>query len=142
MRALKVVFNVAISRNSSLIECYPFSSKRAEKSKFRIKNAARKKGEALNIDQLRKFIAFNAMPGTSLWEAKAIWLFSLYAQGMNFRDFCFLKKGNISESTLSYIRSKTKNSKTNEEKIRVPISSPLKEILNHQSITEDGYWRC
>jgi hypothetical protein len=72
MRALKVVFNVAISRNNSLAECYPFSSKRAERSKFRIRNGAGKKGEALDIEQLRKLVAFNAMPGTPLWEAKAV----------------------------------------------------------------------
>lgn len=130
LRTIRVIYNVAISRNGSLIEFYPFSSKRADKNKFRIKGGAGKKGEALSIEQLKKFISVPTQMGLPQFEAKSIWLFSFFAQGMNFRDICLLKRENIQGGVINYVRSKTKNSEGSEEKMQIPLSQELRSIID------------
>lgn len=59
-----------------------------------------------------------------------MWLFAYFANGMNVKDIAFLKYENINRETLSYIRSKTKNStKENMIEIEVIINEDIKRII-------------
>ena len=59
-----------------------------------------------------------------------MWLFAYFANGMNVKDIALLKYENIDKETLSYIRSKTKNStKENIITIEVSINEDIKRII-------------
>lgn len=133
LRALKVFYNVAASKYPSLAEFYPFAVNRSEKNKFRIKQGSGKKGEALSSEQIKKFLSIETIPGSPMHEARQLWLFSFYAQGMNFRDMAFLTWQNIEGDVISYIRSKTKNTENRVEKMQVPINEPMRKVIDSYS---------
>jgi hypothetical protein len=56
----------------------------------------------LSIDDLQKFISLETQPGTPEHEARLLWLFSFYCQGMNFRDISYLKYKDIQPSFIEY----------------------------------------
>lgn len=129
MRALKVIFNLAVSLNPSLGEFNPFAKGQADKGKFKIRIGAGHKGEALNIDQLQAFMAIPTEPETEQDEAKQIWLFSFHAQGMNLRDIALLKYSNIKGEVITYIRQKTRETETTETPIEIPLNDALRKII-------------
>lgn len=129
MRALKVVFNVAISKNPSLAEFYPFATKQTDRIKYKIKSGSGKKGEALTVEELQNFIDSETDPGFPEHEAKLLWLFSFYCQGMNFRDIALLKYSNIKGDSILYVREKTKDTESTEEPIEIPLSDRIREII-------------
>ena len=129
MRTLKVIYNFAATDNPHLLEHYPFARKRNEKNRYHIRTAAGKKGQALSLEELRKFLKTDATPGSGEWEAKQLWLFSFYCQGMNFRDICLLKVKNCDSGQITYIRNKTKNTELHDSPISVPITDSVKEII-------------
>jgi integrase/recombinase XerD len=133
MRTLKKMLNVAIDRNPSLKAFYPFSQ--------RIRAGSGKKGEALKIDELQKFISIETQPGTPEHEAKLLWLFSFYCQGMNFRDMAYLKYKDIQPNFIEYVRRKTERTEKNEQKMQVPLSiEMIRELLGHSDIrTTESY---
>ncbi|CAN5397033.1 hypothetical protein BH09BAC3_BH09BAC3_38150 [soil metagenome] len=139
MRAIKVVCNVAISLNPSLSEFYPFARARAEKYKYKIKQGSGKKGDALSMDQLKKFISIPLDKSHAKYEARELWLFSFYAQGMNFRDIALLTPQNINDGIITYVRAKTKSTEGREEKLHVPLNKALLEILTNVGETKGKY---
>ena len=139
LRAIKVAYNVALGDSPSLAEFYPFALNRNDKNKFRIRAGSGKKGEALTTEQLKKFLAIETIAGTPRHEARLMWLFSFYAQGMNFRDMAFLKKGDLTEEAIEYVRSKTKNSQNREEKMQVPLNDTLHELINELKCETGDY---
>lgn len=126
MRALKVIYNLVGDVPKDL---YPFATKRNERGKHKIKTGAGKKGEALTIKQLQKFIDSDTEPGLPQHEAKLLWLFSFYCQGMNFRDIAHLKYENISKGVIRYLRTKTKDTEMEEEPLEVPLTDAIRAIL-------------
>lgn len=129
MRALKATLNIAISKNPSLAEFYPFATKQSDKHKYKIKSGSGHKGEALAVEDIRKLISSQPIERSPEWEAKLYWLFSFYAQGMNFRDIFNLRYQNVSWDAIRYVRKKTEGTEASEEQIEVPFSEPLKNII-------------
>lgn len=129
MRALKVVFNVAVSKNPSLAEFYPFATKQTDRIRYKIKSGAGKKGEALTVEELQALIDVKTDPGLPEHEARLLWLFSFWCQGMNFRDIALLKYENIKGDSVSYLRAKTKDTESQDEPIEIPLTDPVREII-------------
>lgn len=129
MRALKVIYNECILRNPDLAKSYPFSTKKRDKSKYRIKTGSGHKGEALTKEQLQSFIKTTPIETSQEWIAKQMWLLSFYCQGMNFRDLLYLKYKNIHGDLISYIRRKTKDTEDKESVMEIPLSDPIREII-------------
>jgi integrase/recombinase XerD len=129
MRGLKVIYNICINHNPGLSEFYPFARKQNDKGKHKIKKGAGKKGEALTVDELQALINSETTPGLPDHEAKLLWLFSFYCQGMNFRDIGLLKYSNIKGEIITYIRQKTRNTEEEEKKLEIPLTDAIRDII-------------
>ncbi len=131
MRSLKAVYNYAISKDPALQEHYPFAKKQKDKGKYTIKTGSGKKGEALSLEELQAFIATTPIETSNEWEAKLLWMFSFYGQGMNFRDIALLKYREIelNKRTISYVRQKTRETEREEAQMIIPLSDQLHEII-------------
>jgi integrase len=127
-RTLRIIYNLCADKDPTLRQYYPFGN--AKRGKFKVSDSrkGRKKGDALTIDQIKKFISTSPEPGSTMWEAKMYWLFSFYCQGMNFRDICFLSEAEIHGNIIRYTRQKTKRT-DNAEVLEIAISAPIEEIL-------------
>ena len=123
LRALRSVFNEAISAGDVEAELYPFGKK-----KYQIPASSKKK-KALDREQLAKL--FRAEPANpEQAKAKAFWFFSLACNGMNMKDIAFLRYENLQGDSLNFIREKTKNTtRENLKEISVPLTEKSKAVL-------------
>jgi integrase len=128
-RALKVIFNLAADKNPSLLESYPFARRQTENNKYKIRSGGGHKGEALTIYQLQKFISIETDPVSPEHEAKALWMFSFYCQGMNMKDIALLKYNDIGES-IRYVRAKTKNTEAKESIMEILLNDNIRGIIS------------
>lgn len=129
-RALKVIYNLAADKNQALLETYPFARKQTDRNRYKIRTGSGHKGDALSIEQLKKFIAITTDPFFPEHEAKLLWLFSFYCQGMNMKDICLLKYQNIKGELITYVRAKTKDTEAQESLMEVPLTDPIRTIIN------------
>lgn len=129
MRALKVIYNVAATENPYLKENYPFATKQNDRGKYKIKTGPGKKADALSVEEIQAFINTSPIENTPEWKAKLLWMFSFYCQGMNFRDIALLQYQDVGFDAIRYIRKKTKDTESNDERMEVPLSDPIREII-------------
>lgn len=127
-RVLRVVFNRCVESDPNLRDSYPFGSKGSRYRVQQSRKGLKSKGDALSVEQLRAFVASAPDPDSPEWEAKQLWLFSFYCQGMNFRDLILLKYANIQGQYIRYTREKTKRTE-DQEIIEVPLSPQIVEII-------------
>jgi len=126
-RTIRTIYNYCASQDYRLKELYPFGK---GPGKYKISNSKKgaKKGDALTAEQLKKFILLSPAPHSAPYEAKMLWLFSFYCQGMNFKDICLLKYSNIQGQTIRYVREKTKRTEDNEL-IEISLSDEIRDII-------------
>jgi integrase/recombinase XerD len=102
LRALRAVFNSAISENEIEPEVYPFGKK-----KYQVPSVKKVK-KSLTKEQLRKL--FEAKPRTpEQEEAKDLWFFSYACNGMNVKDIALLRHKDLENDKIVYYRAKTIN---------------------------------
>lgn len=135
LRCLRTIFNIALTdKNSGLkASVYPFG-----KGKYVIPSGRNIK-KALTEEELQKFV--NYKPGNELEQrAKDFFLFSLLANGMNFKDISELRWGNLrSENIIAFYRQKTKNtSKGNERLIQAILPELAINIMKEHSNPKKG----
>jgi len=128
MRSLKVIYNLATDANPSLKEHYPFATRASDRKKYKLKTGSGHKGEAMTIDQIKVLKSIATEPGSLHHEAKQLWLFSFYCQGMNFKDMSLLKYSQTVDNKISFVREKTKNA-GKETLIEIPISDSIRAII-------------
>jgi len=128
LRALRTVFNTAISDKSIDAEMYPFRRNEQEKNKYIIPTGKAVK-KALDKDQLKKL--FKAKPMTpEQVKAKDFWFFSYSCNGMNIKDIALLKYENLKNDTIEFYRAKTKRTtKQTPNKITVSLTAFAKSII-------------
>ena len=56
-------------------------------------------------------------------------MFSYLCNGINFRDMLFLKYGNIKDGEVTFIRSKTENTRRQAKVIKAPLLREMEEIM-------------
>lgn len=123
MRNIRAIYNQAIAKKLISTELYPFG-----KGKY-VPPATKKAKKSLAIEDIEKIYNYESSDPVEAW-AKEMWLFAYFANGMNVKDIAFLKYENIKKETLSYIRSKTKNStKENIITIEVSINEDIQCII-------------
>jgi integrase/recombinase XerD len=123
MRNISTIFNQAISKKIISPELYPLG-----KGKYVPPSKKAKKG--LPIEVIEKIYNYKS-DNPQEENAKDMWLFAYFANGMNVKDIAFLKYENITDSTLSFIREKTKHStKDIIQKIDVFITEDIDRIIN------------
>jgi len=123
LRSLRAVFNNAIADKDIGAELYPFG-----KRKYTI---PRSHGVKKALDKTKLKALFEANPKTPEQEkARDFWFFSYFCNGINIKDIALLKFEDMNNETISFIRSKTKNtSKSNLKVINVPVNKIAMDIL-------------
>lgn len=129
MRALRAVYNYIAGKLPHLRDHYPFTTHQSDRTKYKIKSGSGSKGDALGIEQLRKFQSIEVVPSSPEWRAKLLWMFSFYCNGMNFNDIARLHYSNIKKDSICYVRQKTKETEGNEEVIEIPLNNSIREII-------------
>ncbi|MBL8011124.1 MAG: site-specific integrase [Flavobacteriales bacterium] len=119
MRTIRVAINTAIKEGHMAADQYPFeTATHAGYSMKRLKSAATPRAlDAADMDKLKRF-PFDKAP--HLAESVRYFLFSYYADGMNFQDIARLKPENLVGGRIFYARKKTGR----------PINIPLDEVLS------------
>lgn len=119
MRELRAIYNKAINRGIVGQEYYPFKKYKISKLK------AKQRKIALSIEDFKRIKNFNVCNYPELIEAYNYFMFSFYANGMNFIDMAKLKWSDIRNGRIYYQRSKTKG------KFSILVNSELKSILEY-----------
>lgn len=129
MRTIRVAVNDAIKKGHMSIEQYPFeTSTHAGYSMKRLKSGA--KPRALDAADIAKLKAFPFDEAPHLAQSVRLFLFSYYADGMNFQDMARLKRESLSGGRIFYTRKKTGRS------INIPVDAVLSGIL--ESFEHEG----
>lgn len=121
-RTLRTLYKDAIKNGQASKEDNPFS---AYKISERFNTSTRKR--AIKREDIKAIEALEYKPYSAIFEAQQFFLFSYYAQGINFADMAHLKWQDIEAGRVTYRRKKT------GELISFKLSDPLNKILN--------YWR-
>ncbi len=118
-RTMRSLFNMAIKENIAHEKDYPFKKFKVSKFNTKTNRRAISKSEVKTIESLELEI------GTKLYEARQIFLFIYYGQGINFVDIAELKWKNKEQGRIFYIRRKTR------KPIHFALTKPLLQILSY-----------
>lgn len=115
MRALRSIYNKAVAQRITE-DNEPF--------KDVFTGVCKTKKRALQLDKIQeiKELDLSATPKAEF--ARDVFLFSFYCRGMSFVDIVALKKTDIQDGVLTYIRRKT------GRPISIKIEPPIQEIIN------------
>ncbi len=134
IRPIKVMFNYKkIDR-----AIYPFGN---GNDKYTIPKGRNIK-KALNIEEIRKIFNYRPKSGSTEEMARDYWIFIYICNGINVKDFCLLKRKNISGKLIEYERSKTKRSKNESDLIKISLKEDVIKIIEkwgQPSINSESY---
>ncbi len=122
LRSLRTLFNNAIADGLITKDFYPFG-----KRKYEIPTAVNVK-KALTLKEIAAI--YHYQPDQQhIEKAKDLWLFLYLCNGMNVKDMCLLKYGNIKGDVIEFERAKTARTKRKVEPIRVAMTEDVKRII-------------
>jgi integrase len=131
-RNIRVLFNIALKVHKINAE-YPFNI-------YKTKSSDRRK-IALTALQMGLIANYQTEhPEEKFY--RDLFMFSFLGCGMNFSDILRLKYSNIFDGELWFVREKTKNKETKEEKLRIPLTKMMQSIIDKHSekiVGYDGY---
>jgi integrase/recombinase XerD len=104
---------------------YPFGE---AKDKYSIPTGSNIK-KALTHEELAKIYNYKAESNSTKEMAKDYWIFLYLSNGINVKDFCMLKWGDIDGNMLTYNRAKTQRTKTGSKPIFVALKKETLEII-------------
>lgn len=122
LRSLRTIFN----RTSIDRTLYPFGT---TKNKFSIP-ASRNIKKALTIEEIGKIFTYDPAGDKSKEQARDYWIFLYLCNGMNVKDMCLLKRGDIDGDILTYKRAKTGRSKREPAPAVVSLKGEAKAVIN------------
>lgn len=123
LRTFRAVYNKAIKQDLVSADLYPFRN-------IKIRSQAVPK-KALKKEEILKIINHPTEFDTNMRLSQQLFAFSYFCQGMNFKDIAKLQWKNIEDERISYIRSKTGNTRNKTKPISIKITLRIKSILNH-----------
>jgi integrase len=121
LRSFRAIYNLQ-SIDRSL---YPFGE---GKNKYSIPTSRNIK-KALTVEEIAKIYHYETPTGKTADMAKDYWLFLYLCNGMNVKDFCLLKWGDIDGDMLTYTRAKTQRSRKESKAISVALKPETWEII-------------
>jgi integrase/recombinase XerD len=89
--------------------------------------------DRLSKEELRKLSEYEAVPGSVMYHAQKMYMFSFWCAGMRFRDVVQLKWDNVVEGRLIYMASKTK------KPMSIKLVPQALEILDLYGPPGEGY---
>ncbi len=123
MRTIRAAVNKAIKDGLMAIDKYPFETN--TQRGYAAKSPRNKKtGRALNAVDLSKVKDFPFDEHPDLADSVRYFMFSYYADGMNFQDIALLKRSSLRDGRLFYARKKT------GREINIPVDDTLQTILD------------
>jgi integrase/recombinase XerD len=127
-RVMRTIFNLARSDRFKTIpkDMYPFGM--ASKGKYPIPTGKGTK-RALTEEQKNTILAFKTTNDDQR-QAVDMWIFSYYANGMNFADIARLKFKDIHDELIIFSRAKTILTNRNQASIEVVINESIRSIIN------------
>jgi integrase/recombinase XerD len=138
LRALRKVFNIAISEKIISRDFYPFGN-----DKYVIPTGKNiKKALALpEIEQIYNYDPNPAIPGEE--QSKAFWMLSYLSNGINPKDIALLKFKDIQGDFIIYERAKTRRShRGNPTIIKIAYTEDIKNIIRkwgNKDTSPDNY---
>ncbi len=124
LRALRAIFNTAITNGDISNKIYPFGK---EKTKYKIAKV-RKVKKSLKKEELKKL--FEAEGSPEQIRAKDFFFFSYNCSGMNFKDIANLTYSQIDGNRLKFFRKKTENTSSEQTEISVYLTPFAHEVIN------------
>ncbi len=126
MRPLRAIINLAISNEIIPRELYPFGRK-----KYVIPEGRNPK-KALDDSDFKKIWSYKCVEEYSFEDrSKDFFILSYLCQGVNFKDLLLLKKKQLTENEIQFVRQKTKEtSRSNPILVTVPLLDVAKKIIN------------
>ena len=121
LRSLRTLFNNVIAEGILTKEYYPFG-----KRKYEIPTGNNIK-KALTLNDISLIYYHNANDTEA--KSKDYWLFMYLCNGINVKDMCLLKYGNIKGDVLEFERAKTVRTKRNVEPIRIVLNDDILGII-------------
>jgi integrase/recombinase XerD len=124
LRALRTIFNEAISAGLIAKEMYPFG-----KRKYEIPSGRNIK-KALTLVDVNKIFKFKTPKGSTAQRSKDFWMFCYLCNGINIKDILLLKFKNLAGDHIEFVRAKTQRStKTNQKPISIYLLPETKQII-------------
>ncbi|HPT42394.1 MAG TPA: site-specific integrase [Paludibacteraceae bacterium] len=124
VRALRAVFNSAITNGDISSKIYPFGK---EKTKYKV-SSVRKVKKNLKQSDLKKLFEATGSPEQD--RARDFFFFSYNCSGMNFKDIANLTYGQIDGNRLKFFRKKTENTSSEQTEISVYLTPFAHEVIN------------
>lgn len=123
LRALRAIFNTAITNGDISNKIYPFGK---EKTKYKIAKV-RKVKKSLKQDELKKLFEAEGSPERT--RAKDFFFFSYNCSGMNFKDIANLKYNQIDGNRLKFFRKKTESTTSEQTEISVYLTAFAHDVI-------------
>jgi len=124
MRTISAVFNKAISRDLIAHELYPFRNQFNPKGYSYAHLKSEPQHRAFSEKELKLFKSFDKKKYPDLANAHDYFMFMYYCRGINWTDFCKLKKENIRDGRIIYVRQKT------GKLFNVKLSDPMISLIS------------
>lgn len=136
LRPLKAIINRAIADGTIPKDySYPFGGKTA--LKYQIPTSKNTK-KALDMSEIKAL--FEYTPESNSWEERALdfWKFSYMANGMNMKDISLLKRSDIKNGFIEFVRAKTINTNRTVIPIKVFLTEDLLAIIAKHGLPDKG----
>lgn len=130
MKTLRSIFNKALDEGIIREGSYPFG-----KNGYMIPASSPRK-LALTKSQIEKVRHWKGESDIEYW--RDLWMFSYLCNGINFRDMIFLKYKDICDGEITFIRSKTADSRKHVKTIHATITPLMREIMERSGNGADG----
>ncbi|MGB3617246.1 MAG: site-specific integrase, partial [Catalinimonas sp.] len=128
-RCLRTAFNEAIAEGDVPAERYPFGKRKYQPP------AGRSVKKALTVEEIGRIFRYEPRNER---EARAVdlWKFSYLTGGINFKDICRLRWGNVEEDAVTFVRAKTERThRTGPQSITAALTDEAREIIERWGVT-------
>jgi integrase len=124
LRALRSIYNEAISEEIISKDLYPFG-----KRKYQIPTGRNTK-KALQLSDIKKIFDYKPIPESTEEKARDLWLFSYLCNGINMKDIARLKYKNFEGNFLTFNRAKTeRTTRSNPKPISIYLNPKAIDII-------------
>jgi integrase/recombinase XerD len=132
LRNVRTLFNEAIEQGVIMKDAYPFGRR-----KYEIPSGQNIK-KALTLSEIQKIYYHPVMENSAEDRWKSMWIFSYLCNGANTKDICLLKRKNVTDGRITFLRAKTRRTKRQQAKpIMVILTAEIETIIKKWGNTNE-----